>query len=64
MTVCAGAYRVPVMSSNPFGTMFQVTGTAATQNSRVAARAGGAADIAAAPITRRVISATRRLTGP
>jgi len=62
MTVCAGAYLVPVMSSNPLGTMFQVTGTAATQNSRVAADAAGAAANATTPASITIESAIRRVT--
>jgi hypothetical protein len=38
------------MAFRPFGIMFQVTGTAATQYSRVAADATGAANKAAAPV--------------
>ncbi len=41
------------MSSNPFGIMFHVTGTAATQNSRVAAPADGAAASAATPVDQK-----------
>jgi hypothetical protein len=44
--------------------MFQVTGVAATQNSRVAAPAPGAAASTAAPVTRTAASAALCLTAP
>jgi hypothetical protein len=50
------------MSSNPFGIMFHVTGTAATQNSRVAAEAAGVPANAETPATITIQSAIRRVT--
>ena len=49
-TVSAGVKAVPWIASRPLGAMFSVTGTAATQYSRVAAEdADGAASRLAAP---------------
>jgi hypothetical protein len=50
------------MSSNWLGIMFHVTGTAATQYSRVCADAAGAAANAATPPIVTSDSASRRLT--
>ena len=47
---------MPMIASRPLGTMFQVTGTAATQYSRVAADADGAASRLAAPAINRAVS--------
>ena len=58
-TVSAGVYSMPMIASRPLGTMFQVTGTAATQYSRVAADAEGAASRLAAPAINRAV---RRFT--
>jgi hypothetical protein len=58
-TVSAGVYSIPMIASWPLGTMLNVTGTAATQYSRVAAEAGGAASRLAAPAN---ASAASRLT--
>ena len=49
-TVSAGVYSIPMIASRPLGTMLKVTGTAATQYSRVAADADGAASKLAAPM--------------
>ncbi len=65
-TVSDGAYEVFMIASRWLGTMFQVTGTAATQYSRTLAEAAGAAASAAAPVP-SVNAATivaARLTGP
>ena len=43
------SYVVPVIASRPLGTMFHVVGTAATQYSRTAPDATGAATAVAAP---------------
>ena len=59
-TVSAGVYSIPMIASRPLGTMLNVTGTAATQYSRVAADADGAASRLAAPMVKTVVS---RLTG-
>ena len=50
-----------MIASRPLGTMFQLTGTAATQKCRVAAPAG-AAESPAAPIAIRAASAARSFT--
>jgi hypothetical protein len=52
-----------MIASCPLGTMFQLTGTAATQTCRTAAPAG-AAERPAAPIAIRAAAATVRLTAP
>src|SRR4051812_49970391 len=59
-TLSAGAYSIPMIASRPLGTILKVTGTAATQYSRVAADADGAASRLAAPMVKTVVS---RLTG-
>ncbi len=53
---------MPVIASRPFGAMFQVTGSAATQTSRVSADATGAAANAAAPVHIAATSVARRVT--
>ena len=52
-----------MIASRPVGTMFQLTGTAATQTCRTAARAG-AAERPAAPIAIRAAATARNLTEP
>ena len=52
-----------MIASRPLGTVFQLTGTAATQTCRVAAPAGAAA-VAATPIAIRAASAATALTAP
>ena len=58
-TPCRPApYSMPMIASRPFGTMFQVAGTAATQYSRVTADAEGAASRLAAPAINRAVQSS------
>ena len=61
-TVSDGSYSMPMIASRPLGTMFHVTGTAATQYSRTAADAAGRRHSAAAPTRWRPRAVAARLT--